>query len=391
MESREASIYQEMKKEILNLRELAKKVKAEGVKEGIEKVQALFSMLAGNRNERRALRQAPPNASKDHELTRKDVAAMLNETKDNIVGAIRGLFAEAPAAAGENKSTEAILEAIAEVKTGLGSQNSDPPWSEVVRRRKTANLAKVAPKTIQTSAKPTTRARPPAILVDVGREEFPVIAKKIRNGVAKDIIGDSVVGMRQTKSGGLLIEVRGDRVQYEAVKSEIARTAGEEVGVRSLQSRTLLEIKDMDEWTTREEVVSAMAANYKTNGEVFRLVSLRKQFGGAQAASVLVPTDVAKKIISEGRIKIGMVSCRVRPGDNKMRCFRCLSRGHMARTCAGPDRSDCCFRCGGIGHKVASCDATDEAVRTFAGRLEGSEQFPGSDGCAQPIAATPAQ
>lgn len=58
LENKEASILREMKKELEGLKEIYKKVKAEGVKEGIDKVGSLFSQLVNNRGERITLRQA---------------------------------------------------------------------------------------------------------------------------------------------------------------------------------------------------------------------------------------------------------------------------------------------------------------------------------------------
>lgn len=75
-----------------------------------------------------------------------------------------------------------------------------------------------------------------------------------------DVIGNSVVGMRKAKSGGLLIQVRGDSAQIEAVRAEIARSTGLDAGVRTLRPRALLEIRDLDEWTTREEVENSIVA-----------------------------------------------------------------------------------------------------------------------------------
>jgi len=89
-------------------------------------------------------------------------------------------------------------------------------WTEVVKQNK--NKAKPAPSNkpddrapVAKSAttQPRVRTRPSAILIAVGADEFPELTKRIRGGVSTDIIGDSRVGMRQTKSGGLLIEVRG--------------------------------------------------------------------------------------------------------------------------------------------------------------------------------------
>lgn len=241
-------------------------------------------------------------------------------------------------------------------------------WTEVLKKGRKPKppplQAEVAGK--QKMTKPRVRARPPAILVDVKSDEFPAIAKKIRGGVDQAVIGDSIVGMRQAKSGGLIIEVRGDQTRIEEVRAEISKSAGTEVDVRSLQQKVLVEVLDIDQWTVPVEVLEAISIATSTGQAEVKVVSLRKRYGGSQSALVSLPPVAARNLISGGRLRLGMVSCRVRPADPKVRCFRCLTYGHMSNACQGPDRRECCRRCGGVGHKAASCDASAQAAMDFA-------------------------
>lgn len=66
--------------------------------------------------------------------------------------------------------------------------------------------------------------------------------------------------MRQAKTeGGLLLEIRGDSTQVEAVQSEISRTEWADIEVKTLQQKSLLEIRDVDRWSTAEEGLDAVA------------------------------------------------------------------------------------------------------------------------------------
>ncbi|KAL4082651.1 hypothetical protein QTP88_029712 [Uroleucon formosanum] len=143
------------------------------------------------------------------------------------------------------------------------------------------NGAKQCENTVK--ANPRGRARPQAIIVDVNAVDFPALATKIRGGVDRRVIGDSITGMRQAKSGGLLIEVRGDQVQFEAVRAEISRSAGSEVEVRALQQRVMVEVRDLDQWSTVTEVAEATASATGTPTEQLRVFSLRKRYGGSQS------------------------------------------------------------------------------------------------------------
>lgn len=106
------------------------------------------------------------------------------------------------------------------------------------------------------------------------------------------------------------------------------------------------------------------------------MVSLRKRFGGSQMALVSLPMEVSRKLINVGRLRIGMVSCRVRTADTKIRCFRCLAFRHTSNKCDGPDRTACCRRCGEAGHKAANCSASDSAAIAFARVVDAAKATP---------------
>ncbi|XP_029348437.1 uncharacterized protein LOC115034968 [Acyrthosiphon pisum] len=269
---------------------------------------------------------------------------------------------------------------------GVGSSGGGPEkWTEVVKKRQAkkqvpstegAPAQSAKPDTKKESTRPRVRSRPQAILVGVKAEEFPALAKKIRGGVDHGVIGDSVVGMRQAKSGGLLIEVRGDQDKLEAVRAEISRSAGTEFEVRALQQKVLIEVRDLDQWTTADEVMEAMATATGSPPESLKVVSLRKRYEGTQMALVSLPIGSSRGVLSTGRLRVGMVSCRLRMAEGKPRCFRCFTHGHMARECNGPDRSGCCRRCGETGHKAVSCGAAEQAVSAFARVVQGSKSMP---------------
>ncbi|XP_016656063.1 uncharacterized protein LOC107882345 [Acyrthosiphon pisum] len=251
-------------------------------------------------------------------------------------------------------------------------------WTEVVKKKtarkknfqtqgEQSNDAKGRENT--TKANPRVRARPQAIIVDVNSADFPALATKIRGGVNREVIGDSITGMRQAKSGALLIEVRGDTAQFEAVRAEISRSAGSEVEVRMLQQRVMVEVRDLDQWSTAEEVAEAAASVTGVPSEQLKVFGLRKRYGGSQSVLVSLPVGPSRELLNSGRLRVGMISCRVRLADQKQRCFRCFCSGHTAKECSGPDRTQCCRRCGESGHKVAACNALESAVSAFARSL----------------------
>lgn len=72
-------------------------------------------------------------------------------------------------------------------------------WAEVVKkpkRRGGRHVASLELVRTQAQQKIGMRSRPPEILVNVSRYEFPALAKKLRGGVSKEVIGSYVVSMR---------------------------------------------------------------------------------------------------------------------------------------------------------------------------------------------------
>lgn len=96
-----------------------------------------------------------------------------------------------------------------------------------------------------------------------------------------------------------------------------------------------------------------------------KIINLRKVYGGAQTAIVLLSRQAARRLCADGRIWIGLVYARVKPTEPLNRCFRCLVPGYMSRTCTGVDRSAYCWRSSELGHRISGCMATVQAANVF--------------------------
>jgi len=255
-------------------------------------------------------------------------------------------------------------------------------WTEVVKRKahqkktegqrsETAVQQPVA--TVRKTELTSTRrikARPAGILIDAGDDaNFPALAKKIKSGMDKNTMGNNIIGIRKTKNGGILIEVRGDQAAVGIVQEEVARAASGDATIRLLQQRTLVEIRDIDVWSDQSDVKDSIHHETSIPEDSIKVVSLRSVFGRSQTALVLLPTPNAKVIIADGRIKISVVYCRVRLAEKRRtRCYRCLAFDHEANRCKGVDRSKCCRRCGDDGHFEKDCEK-DELEATSFGKI----------------------
>lgn len=184
-------------------------------------------------------------------------------------------------------------------------------------------------------------------------------------------IGNGITSMKKAENGGILMEVRGDDAAVEAIRSEVVKSAGQDVSVRLLGQKTLLEIRDIDAWTGKEDIADWIASETPIAKENINVDNLRTAYGGTQTALVLLPTRQARDVVERGRLKISVVSCRVRQAERKIaRCFRCLAYGHDSKTCQGADRSKNCRRCGTAGHFAKDCKAEAAEATAFRSALE---------------------
>lgn len=259
-----------------------------------------------------------------------------------------------------------VLAKLAAPKTC--EQLEDYKWTEVVKRprggsnkRLITPAGNAAPAIRPNKPPKTQRTRPLAVMVAKDDVNFLELIKSIRSKVDRSITGDSIAKMRKTTNGNLLIEINGGTDAAEAVKNEVARTLGPAAKVRQMMDEAPIEIRDLDEETTREEVLAAVSALSEAN--TARLVSLRIAYG--ETAVVVVPSVVARRICAVGRLRVGLVYARVRRAELPPRCLRCLAFGHLTRECNGADRSGKCLSCGLDGHFGRDCTASPEEVAAF--------------------------
>ncbi|KAF0686718.1 Uncharacterized protein FWK35_00034944, partial [Aphis craccivora] len=195
--------------------------------------------------------------------------------------------------------------------------------------------------------------------------------KRIKAETDKNTIQDNITRIRSTKNGGILIHVRGDQKTLNEVMQDVTKAAG--VDAKVVHQKTLLEINDIDEWSTKSEIVNEVSQNASLESDLVSIISLRKRFG-TQTALVLLPTHYAGTLIEKKHIKIGLVSCKIRLREKNERCRKCLVFGHDSKTCSGPNRSKCCRRCGDEGHFAVNCEAPDTALIEFRQKLKDERQ-----------------
>jgi len=231
---------------------------------------------------------------------------------------------------GISHGLEELRKEVKEIRDAQGmssSMENSGTWIEVVRRKSPTTKAvnknvdatsASGPVTVLTPAarQQRVRTRPPAIMVDAtDSNDYPALVKRIKDGMDGNVVGNNITGMKQAKNGGLLLEVRGDVAAVEALSAEVAKSVGQDASVRLLQQKTMIEIRDIDAWASKEDIMDSIERETAVAKSNIYVVSLRASYGGTQTALVLLPSNQARVIVDKGRLKISVVSCRVRQAE----------------------------------------------------------------------------
>ena len=171
------------------------------------------------------------------------------------------------------------------------------------------------------------------------------------------VLQERVTGIRRTKAGALLLEMDKPCFVTQELPTLVSSTLAGSATVQTV------DIKDLDETTTTEEVVQAITSVVGLGIVTTENIRLRASYSGIQAASVLLPIGATRTLIKARKLRIGWANFRVRLRETVTRYFKCHEIGHLARNRkSAVDRSALCFRCRTEGHKAVNCQTVNKQV-----------------------------
>ena len=201
-----------------------------------------------------------------------------------------------------------------------------------------------------------------------------MVMSRVTKAVNLGELGVAISGARKTKSGAILLEVKGGPDKADVLAKDLQEKLGEEARIGRPEKKWPILIFGIPEWAGEEEVCKAINEEIGSTDRKMQ-VRLGPGVDGTFFARMEVPASEARSLQKKGRIKIGWAVCRVKVLEAyRPRCFKCLEAGHLAAECKGPDRKDCCFRCLKPGHRIATCDAPAAARVTASGKNKESRK-----------------
>jgi len=234
-----------------------------------------------------------------------------------------------------------------------------------------------------------TAVRPAAVLIKVGEGRTYADTLRQVRGTQIDFegLGTHVTSMRKTLKGDLLVELtKGAKATAAtaAIRDKLAESI-EGSTVTRLRHTAEIEITDLDEVTTIEEVLAAIIKSapddQPLSADDVKITGLWATRDSRQMATATVPTSVSQRLTS---VRVGWTQSRVRPRrPEPVKCYRCHGFGHGTRQCTGPDLTLACRRCGLTGHTQATCGkGEDHCVACDRIKAVRVPHKPGSGACA---------
>lgn len=216
---------------------------------------------------------------------------------------------------------------------------------------------------------------------------YAEILTRIKKSVPDEQVCNTVDKIRKTAGGDLLIILTKQNTDGgKALQQAMVDLLKDDADVISKGPQEDLEIRDLDDTTTKEDIRAALqkvaGADLQIPEDAVK--SVRNAYGGTKTAVVTLAAAIAKVALGEhGMIRIGWVNCRIRPIERPTKCFKCWHYGHTAIQCkSAVDRSKHCYKCGEEGHKAVDCTKTARCVLCIEhDNTENTAHFAGSSRC----------
>ncbi|CAB0029847.1 unnamed protein product [Trichogramma brassicae] len=151
--------------------------------------------------------------------------------------------------------------------------------------------------------------RPDAIIIKANdASTYAEILKKLKREPAlQQTVGSSVNNIRRSAAVALVLQLKKGVENASALGEELGKVLGTAATASALLHTSMIEIKDLDECVTKEEVTMALDALLGVPvSKRDPVKSLQKAYAGTQVAVVALPDDeLAAAALKLGHVRIG--------------------------------------------------------------------------------------
>ncbi|KAM8702705.1 hypothetical protein ACLKA7_000835 [Drosophila subpalustris] len=264
-------------------------------------------------------------------------------------------------------------------------ENNGPVEEVPVAKKAERKWQKVKPKAKQA---PRRRNRPDAILVKCkDAADYAKVLASVQTSKELQQYKDNVRGVRRTAAGEVLLQM--SKTADDATSKlhhAVQKALGESANVTVISDKVRLEIRDLPEWASAEDVTLAILKHMEGDLPVESAPKLRKGYRGTQIASMFLNKAIAVTLLALRDIRIGWALCSIRSTVDPRRCYKCLEFGHTAARCRSKhDASKKCFNCGGEGHSSKDCTHMASCILCTRAGAQNKAHNTLSKGC--PLAA----
>ncbi|XP_050338322.1 uncharacterized protein LOC126764713 [Bactrocera neohumeralis] len=153
------------------------------------------------------------------------------------------------------------------------------------------------------------------------------ILRAVKQNENLQVLGENVSRIKKTAKGEILLELKKAQTGItKEYREEIVKILGDQAQIRSLTQEITVEVRDLDDITTKEDIAQAIRSEFEELRlfSVECIKSIRPAYAGTQKAIISLHAQEAKHLLAAQKIKIGWSNCRIREKAQLKKCFRCL-------------------------------------------------------------------